>query len=90
VTLAEIEVITQLMDVAAARGLDLKSVTIGGSTVEFARPPLAEPIQPSAEYRPFGDQPTPGTITAPSSKPVPGITHPSLWTNGKPPSFPVG
>lgn len=90
-TLAEIEVITQLMDIAAARGLDLKVVCIGDTTVEFARPSeAAPPPSVQAEYRPFGDQPEPGTITAASTKPQMGITHPSLWTHGKPPAFPVG
>jgi hypothetical protein len=94
VTLADIEIITQLMDAAAQRGLDLKMLTLrgdGGTSVEFSRPPADPPnpyTLPTLPYRPFGDADvTPGVITAPNSKPATDLTHPALWKSGKPPSF---
>ncbi len=88
----DLEIITQLMDAAAQRGLDLKSVRLGDVTVEFSRP-VADPPNPYAlptlPYRPFGEEVgTPGVITAPVRRPQAGIQSEVLWTNGKPPSFP--
>jgi hypothetical protein len=91
VNLSDLEVVKQLLDMAADRNVVLTRVSSApgpdsaGWTVEFAAPPAPDPVS----------LPQPVELPAQPWQPTPiqprvqhhSITHPSLWTNGQPPSF---
>lgn len=85
-TLAELEVIRNLLDMASDRGVTLTKVKLGEDCVEFAPPPAPEPLPAPAPVQ----MPAPQAWQPPVAQPRPqGITHPSLWHNGQMPSFPT-
>lgn len=85
-TLAELEVIRNLMDMAADKGIVLVKVKLGDDCVEFAPSPPSEPAEPLRQV----ELPQPHAWQTPAATPRPqGITHPSLWTGGQLPSFPL-
>lgn len=85
-TLAELEVIRNLLDMAADRGVTLTKVKLGEDCVEFAAPVAQqpEPALPPVVL----PQVQPWQPPQPAVRPQ-GITHPSLWRDGQLPSFPT-
>lgn len=87
--LADVEVVTQLMDVAAQRGLDLVALRFGGPdgiSVQFSRQPQ-EPAPSWTVPDRAASEAVNAVFNPPSRPPPPNHTHPSLWTNGKAPTF---
>lgn len=95
-TLADLEIIQQLLDMAAQRGMDLTHVAFGTIALSFARPAPEPVTQWAAPVRPdvtatdavMTGGASYGTTTI-QSRPRMDHTHSSLWTNGVPPAFPV-
>lgn len=89
--LADLEVVKQLLDMAADKNFVLTRVQSSpdaGWTVEFAAPPNPEPtaLPAPAELTSLSAQPWQPLPAQPRQQHQ-SITHPSLWTNGRPPTF---